>query len=150
VTTVWIIWWFDLHGKVGIGTGKIGGALQKIMHGLVANFWPVIRENTELIQQIDITYTTLEGFVKSDVISVHCPLNQKQNTCSKVFNLMKVIFINTARGTVVNTEDLIDAQSWTYQTVGLDVEKEKKSSCLATLLKNGGSFIHYTRSFLMC
>jgi D-lactate dehydrogenase len=36
---------FDLHGKSGIiGTGKIGGALQKIMHGLVAKFWPVIRK----------------------------------------------------------------------------------------------------------
>jgi D-lactate dehydrogenase len=40
-------------------------------------------ENKELIQQIDITYTTLEEVCEnSDIISVHCPLNLKQNTCS--------------------------------------------------------------------
>jgi lactate dehydrogenase-like 2-hydroxyacid dehydrogenase len=42
-------------------------------------------------------------------------------------------------------EDLIDAQNGHIGAVGLDVyEKEKTSSLVTTLLKNGGSFIHYT------
>jgi D-lactate dehydrogenase len=126
---------FDLHGKkVGIiGTGKIGGAFAKIMHGCGCKILACDpEENTELIQLIDITYTTLEEVCKnSDVISVHCPLNPETKYMfnKRSFNLMKkgVIFINTARGTVVNTEDLIDALKVGHiGAVGLDVyEKEK-------------------------
>jgi D-lactate dehydrogenase len=96
-----------------IGTGKIGAALQN--H---AWFWCKIlacdpEENPELIQQIDISYTTLEEVVPSDIISVHCPLNSETKYMfnKRSFSLMKKgsCFINTARGTVVNTEDLIDA-----------------------------------------
>jgi D-lactate dehydrogenase len=39
-------------------------------------------QNPELIQQIDISYTLEEVCATSDIISVHCPLNLKQNTCS--------------------------------------------------------------------
>jgi len=54
---------FDLHGKkIGIiGTGKIGSAFAKIMHGFGCSIIasdPV--ENEELKKQINITYTTLE------------------------------------------------------------------------------------------
>jgi D-lactate dehydrogenase len=108
------------------------------MHGLVANFFPVIRENTELIQQIDITYTTLEGFVKSDVISVHCPLIRNKIHVQQVFNLMKkVIFINTARGTVVNTEDLIVLKVMDISDSRFRRLKGKKIFLQTTLLKNG-------------
>jgi lactate dehydrogenase-like 2-hydroxyacid dehydrogenase len=35
--------------KVGIiGTGKIGGALQKIMHGFGCKFWPVIQRKIRI------------------------------------------------------------------------------------------------------
>jgi D-lactate dehydrogenase len=86
---------FDLHGKkVGIiGTGKIGGAFAKIMHGCGCKILACDpEENTELIQLIDITYTTLEEVCKnSDVISVHCPLNPETKYMfnKRSFNLMK-------------------------------------------------------------
>jgi D-lactate dehydrogenase len=62
--------------KVGIiGTGKIGGAFAKSCMVLAANFGCDPEENKELIQQIDITYTTFEEVCKTQMISVHCPLN---------------------------------------------------------------------------
>jgi D-lactate dehydrogenase len=127
---------FDLHGKkIGIiGTGKIGTAFAKIMHGFGCSILacdPI--ENEELKQQINISYTTLEELcINSDVISVHCPLNRETKYMfnKSVFSLMKkgVVFINTARGKVVNTEDLIDAlQNGNVHATGLDVyENEKK------------------------
>lgn len=127
---------FDLHGKkVGIiGTGKIGSAFAKIMNGFgcsIMAYDPV--ESEELKQQIDITYATLEEVCKiSDVISVHCPLNRESKYMfnKSTFPLMKkgVIFINTARGKIVNTEDLIVAlQDENIAAAGLDVyENEKK------------------------
>ncbi|TDE01423.1 2-hydroxyacid dehydrogenase [Flavobacterium hiemivividum] len=126
---------FDLHGKkVGIiGTGKIGAAFAKIMHGFgcqILAYDPQINE--ELSKQINISYSTLEELCKnSDVISVHCPLNSETKYMfhKSYFNMMKkgVIFINTARGSVVNTEDLIMAlKSGKIGAAGLDVyEKEK-------------------------
>ena len=126
---------FDLHGKtVGIiGTGKIGAAFAKIMHGFGCQILACDpQENEELIQQTNLSYTTLEDVCKnSDVISVHCPLNPgtKYIFNKSNFMLMKkgVIFINTARGTIVNTEDLIDAlKMGNIGAAGLDVyEKEK-------------------------
>jgi D-lactate dehydrogenase len=127
---------FDLYGKtVGIiGTGKIGAAFAKIMHGfgcqILAND---PQENAELIQQIEIKYTTVQEVCKnSDVISVHCPLNPETKYMfnKKSFSLMKkgVIFINTARGTVVNTEDLIDAlKMGNIGAAGLDVYEKERS-----------------------
>lgn len=127
---------FDLHGKtVGIiGTGKTGTAFAKIMYGfgckLIASD-PVA--NNELIQETSISYTSLEEVCKnSDIISVHCPLNSstKYMFNKSSFSLMKkgVFFINTARGSLVNTEDLIEMiENKTIAAAGLDVyEKERK------------------------
>jgi D-lactate dehydrogenase len=126
---------FDLYGKtIGIiGTGKIGSAFAKIMHGFGCTLLasdPI--ENKELIQETNIQYKTLEEVCKnSDVISVHCPLNSttKYMFNKSTFSLMKkgVFFINTARGSLVNTEDLIEMiEKKTIAAAGLDVyEKEK-------------------------
>jgi D-lactate dehydrogenase len=127
---------FDLHGKtVGIiGTGKIGSAFAKIMHGFGCNllaYDPV--ENKELMQKTNISYVTLEYLYKnSDVISVHCPLNNATkymfNTTS--FSLIKkgMTFINTARGSIVNTIDLIKAlDNGIIAAAGLDVYEHEKT-----------------------
>lgn len=125
---------FDLHGKkVGvIGVGKIGSAFAKIMHGFgceILGYDP--NENEDLKKQINITYASLEEVCKNaDVISVHCPLNKETTYMfhDSLFKIMKkgVYFINTARGAVVNTEDLIKhLDNNTIAGAGLDVyEKE--------------------------
>ncbi|MGO4816877.1 NAD(P)-dependent oxidoreductase [Flavobacterium sp. W22_SRS_FP1] len=143
---------FDLHGKkIGIiGTGKIGAAFAKIMHGFGCSILahdPV--ENEELKQLIDIDYTTLEDVcINSDAISVHCPLNKETKYMfhKSIFSLMKkeVIFINTARGKIVNTEDLIDAlQHGNISAAGLDsYENDKKIFFRNLIDKNVGDEIY--------
>lgn len=122
--------WFDLKGKtIGvIGTGRIGAAFARIMHGFGCKLLGYdLIQNEELMEQTDIIYTTLGRLCsKSDVISVHCPLNVSTNYLinKKLFKKMKkgVLFINTARGSIVNTIDLIEAQeNKTIAAAGLDV-----------------------------
>nr|WP_315177013.1 2-hydroxyacid dehydrogenase [uncultured Flavobacterium sp.] len=126
---------FDLHGKtIGIvGTGKIGAAFAKIMHGFGCKIIAFdIKENKELMDEIPITYVSLKDLcATADVISVHYLLNGTTNHLfnKSTFSLMKkgVIFINTARGGIVNTKDLLEAiENKTIGAAGLDVyEKEK-------------------------
>jgi D-lactate dehydrogenase len=126
---------FDLHGKtIGIiGTGEIGAAFARIMHGFGCSLLAFDKEeNKELMDEIPITYASLEEVSKnSDVISVHSQLDEttKHLFNKNTFSQMKkgMIFINTAQGSIVNTEDLIEAiENKTLSAVGLDVyEKEK-------------------------
>lgn len=127
---------FDLHGKtVGIiGTGKIGAAFAKIMHGFGCTLLGFdIEENKQLISETHIVYTSFDDICKkSDVISVHCPLNEatKYMFNESSFSKMKhgLVFINTARGGIVNTEDLIYAlNSGIVAAAGLDVYQYEKS-----------------------
>ncbi|MFV5685261.1 NAD(P)-dependent oxidoreductase [Flavobacterium sp. GB2R13] len=126
---------FDLHGKtIGIvGTGKIGTAFARIMHGFGCKILAFdIQENKELMKEIPISYVSIADLcVNSDVISVHYLLNETTNHLfnKTTFSQMKkgVIFINTARGSIVNSEDLLEAiENKTIAAAGLDVyEKEK-------------------------
>lgn len=125
----------DLHGKtVGIiGTGNIGSAFAGIMNGFGCHLLAFdIIENPELVKNFGLKYTTLEYLCEqADVISVHCPHNKKTNYlfCKKLFDLMKkdVFFINTSRGGIVNTKDLLNAlKNNTIGAAGLDVYEFEK------------------------
>lgn len=126
---------FDLHGKtIGIvGTGKIGATFARIMHGFGCTILAFdMQENKELMNEIPISYVSIEDLcANSDVISVHYLLNGTTNHLfnKTTFSQMKkeVIFINTARGGIVDTEDLLDAiENKMIGAAGLDVyEKEK-------------------------
>lgn len=107
---------FDVHGKtVGvIGAGKIGMAFSRIMLGFGAKvlaFDPQV--NQEGID-IGVKYASLEELLRSsDIVSLHCPLNKdtKHLISDTQFCWMKPgsIIINTSRGAVINTNDLIRA-----------------------------------------
>jgi D-lactate dehydrogenase len=127
---------FDLHGKtIGIvGTGKIGAAYARIMNGFGCKLiGHDIVHDRELIAQTGIMYTTLEDLCKnSDVVSLHCPLTSDTNQLFNrdVFSKMKkgIILVNTARGGIVNTIDLIEAiENGTIAAAGLDVYENEKS-----------------------
>lgn len=125
---------FDVHGKtVGIvGTGKIGMAFAKIMKGfgaIVLATDPV--ENPEANSQ-GVQYVSIEELIRrSDIISIHCPLNEStKNLFTKIqFERMKkgCVMINTSRGGILNTEDLLDAlEKGIIGSACLDVyDKEK-------------------------
>ena len=104
---------FDLHGKtVGIiGTGKIGQVFAKICDGFGMNILAYDKfpnPNTGL-HYVDLP----ELFANSDIISLHCPLTDDTHHLIDRYSIahMKegVTIINTSRGALINTEDLIDA-----------------------------------------
>jgi D-lactate dehydrogenase len=126
---------FDLHGKtVGIvGTGKIGSVFAKIMFGFGSKLLAYdIEVNEALIKETQIEYVSFENVCKqSDVISINCPLNAdtKYMFNKSTFSMMKkgVVFLNTARGGIVNTKDLMEAlDNGIVSYAGLDVYEHEK------------------------
>ncbi len=103
---------FDLHSKtVGvIGTGNIGSVFIDICKGFGMKViaYDVNRTMT------DVEYVDLDTlFRKSDIISLHCPLNHSTYYMidKKSISKMKknVFIVNTSRGALINSEDLLEA-----------------------------------------
>jgi D-lactate dehydrogenase len=126
---------FDLHGKtVGIvGTGKIGSAFANIMHGFGCTLMAYdIDKNNDLIRDTKIVYTSFEQVCQlADIISVHCPLNEATRYLFNKDSFLRmkngVVFINTSRGGIVNTQDLLDAlDSGIVGSAALDVYEYEK------------------------
>jgi D-lactate dehydrogenase len=135
----------DLYQKtVGIiGLGKIGSAFAKIMNGFgcrLLGYDPI--ENKQLTKQIPLSYTPLkELYQQSDIISIHCPLNDETRYLfnEKVFSLMKKgsFLINTARGSILNTIDMLAAlDNGTLAGAGLDVYENEKNIFFRNHLNN--------------
>ena len=103
---------FDLHGKtVGIvGTGKIGRVFADICKGFGMN---ILAYDKFPVKDSGLNYVELpELFEKSDIISLHCPLTEETRhiiDAASIARMKKgVTIINTSRGALVNTEDLIN------------------------------------------
>ncbi len=103
---------FDLYGKtVGIiGTGKIGRVFADICKGFGMK---ILAYDKYPNSSLDIEYTTLdELFKQSDIISLHCPLNDESYHLINhdSISLMKkgVILVNTSRGALVDSEALLE------------------------------------------
>lgn len=102
---------FDLKDKtIGIiGTGKIGQIFINICKGFGMN---VIAY--DLYRKEGITYVPLNELLSSsDIISLHCPLTSEThhiiNSDSIKLMKRKPIIINTSRGGLINTQDLLNA-----------------------------------------
>ncbi len=121
---------FTINGKtVGvIGAGNIGRTTAQILRGFGANvliYDTIIDE--AFANRIGASYCPLETLLKeSDIISLHCPLTPQtshminRSTLSQMKN--GAILINTSRGGLIQTQDLIEALK-THQVAyaGLDV-----------------------------
>lgn len=125
----------NFHGKTAgiIGTGKIGAAMARICHGFGMKIIaydvfenPSIKEFT--------TYVTLDELLaKSDLISLHCPLMDSTYHMINRESIKKmkdgVILVNTSRGGLVKTDDLIEGiRARKFFAVGLDVYEEEKKN----------------------
>ncbi len=125
---------FDVHGKtVGvIGTGKIGMAFARIMLGFGAQLVAADPQQNREAHALGVKYVTLDELLKtSDIISIHCPLNEHTRHLldKKAFGLMKrhAIVVNTSRGAVISTDDLILAlEEGTIGGACLDVYEFEK------------------------
>lgn len=121
----------DLYEKtVGvIGTGKIGQAMIRILNGFQAH---VLCYDPYPAEGLEAEYVSLEKLFKSaDIISLHCPLtSDTRHLINKdTIAIMKkgVYLVNTSRGSLINTEDLIDAMlEGKFGGVGLDVYEEEE------------------------
>jgi D-lactate dehydrogenase len=126
---------YDLYGKkVGvIGTGKIGAAMIKILHGLGCVILAHdISPNQLLEQSYDVNYVELDTLCSTaDIITIHVPLNKATHHLinKSRFQKMKkgVVLINTARGGIIDTEALLAAlESGQVGAAGLDVYEHEK------------------------
>ena len=121
---------FDLYGKtVGIiGTGKIGRVFADICMGFGMNILAYDKFPNEAS---GLHYTSLdEIFEKSDVISLHCPLTDETKHLINAGSIAKmkkgVTIINTSRGALIDTEDLIEGiKSKRIGAACLDVYEEE-------------------------
>lgn len=126
---------FDLNQKtVGIiGTGKIGEVMCKIMHGFGCKLIGFdIEESNSLKTKYNLEYTSLKDLChQADIISLHVPLNTETHELinEDVIDEMKdgVILINTARGSVIDTEAVIAGlKSGKIGALGMDVYENEK------------------------
>jgi len=127
---------FDLYEKtVGvIGTGQIGSVFAKIMRGFGCHVLAYDQtQNQELKESADTKYVSLDELYKnSDIISLHVPLNPSTHHLLnlKAFQKMKsnAMIINTGRGSLIDTKDLIEAlKNGEIGYAGLDVYEEEEN-----------------------
>ena len=127
---------FDMYKKIAgvIGTGKIGKALIKILRGFemeVLAFDPYPDE--AFAKDNNIRYVNLTELLSaSNVISLNCPLTKETEYLvnNKSIEMMKtgVMVINTGRGKLIKTPDLINGlKSGKIGAAGLDVYEEESN-----------------------
>ena len=126
---------FDMYGKtVGIiGMGRIAKELIKILHGFGMNVMAYdLYPDHEFAKQYDVKVVGLdELYTHSDIISLHCPLTPDTKFLINKDSIAKmkkgVMIINTGRGKLIHTEDLIEGlRSKQVGSAGLDVYEEER------------------------
>ena len=113
-----------------VGTGKIGAAMARICRGFGMKVIAYdVYENPALKDFVE--YVTLDELLsRSDLISLHCPLLDSTYHMIDIAAIKKmkdgVIFVNTSRGALVKTDDLIEGiRLGKFLGVGLDVYEEE-------------------------
>lgn len=121
----------NFYGKTAgiIGTGKIGQAMARICKGFGMK---VIAYDLFPNKSLDfLEYVSLDELLaQSDLISLHCPLSPETQHIINAESIAKmkdgVILVNTSRGGLINTQDLIAGiRDHKFFAVGLDVYEEE-------------------------
>lgn len=126
---------FNVHDKtVGvIGTGKIGSAFCQVMLGLGCRVVAYDLQKQSELEDKGVTYMSLDQLYEtSDIISLHCPLvpATKHIINKESIEKMKdhVMIINTSRGALVNTEDVITSlKEKKVGYLGIDVYEQEEN-----------------------
>jgi D-lactate dehydrogenase len=125
---------FDLYGKtVGVvGTGNIGRVFGQIMIGFGCKVIAYDVHKNEGAEDAGIEYCDLTTlFQEADIISLHCPLTPStyQLINKHTLEMMKkgVMLINTSRGKLINTVDVIESLKERHLGyLGIDVYAEEE------------------------
>lgn len=125
---------FDMYGKtVGIiGTGKIAKVLIGILKGFGMNILAYdVYPDYAFAEANGVKYVSLdELYAGSDIISLHCPLTPETEYIINQSSIAKmkrgVMIVNTGRGLLINSEDLIEGlKSGQVGFAALDVYEEE-------------------------
>jgi len=120
-----IVDFYELNGKKWgiIGLGEIGKKVASIAKAFgceVVYYSTSGKNNNSKYQKV-----SLEEVLKSDIISIHAPLNEKTNNLLNKNNLHLIkkdaILINMGRGGIVNEKDLADIIDKNGFFAGFDV-----------------------------
>ncbi|HPO26558.1 MAG TPA: D-glycerate dehydrogenase, partial [Petrotogaceae bacterium] len=135
---------YDIWGStIGIiGFGRIGQAMARraLGFGMKVLYYSRTRKQ-QAEKEMNVTYCSLEQiYQQSDFISLHTDLNPSTKGLigKEAFQAMKpsCILINTARGQVINTADLIDAlKTKKIAGAGLDVTDPEPINMDSELLR---------------
>lgn len=124
---------FNLHNRkvAVIGTGNIGKAFCHILKGFGCKISAYDIYPDEALAQMGVTYGTLEETLAgADIISLHCPLmdSTRHLINAQTLKLFKpgAMLINTSRGGLINTVDVIEAlKDCHLGYLGLDVYEQE-------------------------
>ncbi len=115
-----------------VGTGRIGAAMARICQGFGMH---VIAYDMYPNKSLDfVEYVSLEELLRrSDLISLHCPLTPETHHMINIDTIgqMKdgVILVNTSRGGLIKTENLVRGiRENKFFAVGLDVYEEENGT----------------------
>lgn len=126
---------FNFYQKTAgiIGTGKIGAAMCRICRGFGMKVIAYDVYQNESLKEF-VEYVSLERLLSdSDVISLHCPLMDSTYHIINIDTIRQmkdgVILVNTSRGALVKTDDLIEGiRMHKFAGVGLDVYEEETNN----------------------
>lgn len=124
---------FNIHEKtVGvIGTGNIGKAFCRIMLGMGCSVKAFDVIANKDLEAIGVTYHPLAEVLATDIISIHCPLNDQTRHLvnDETIAMMKkgVMLINTSRGGLIDTKAAIKGlKSGQIGYLGIDVYEQEE------------------------
>jgi D-lactate dehydrogenase len=125
---------FDMYGKTAgiVGMGRIAKELIKILRGFGMNILAYdLYPDEAFAKEHQVKMVTLDELYEgSDIISLHCPLTEETKFIINNDSITKmkygVMIINTGRGKLIKTEDLINGlRSHQVGSAALDVYEEE-------------------------
>ena len=124
---------FDLHKRtVGIvGTGKIGQIVAQILKGFGCRLLAYDVNRNQACEELGVTYVDLPKlFSESDLITLHCPLTPQTHHLVNADAIAQMkqgmMLINTSRGALINTKDVIAGlKSQKIGSLALDVYEQE-------------------------
>jgi len=133
--------WFEINGKTWgiIGLGEIGRGVAKLAKSFGAEV--VYYSTSGKNQNREYKRVTLEELLKkSDIISIHAPLNKDTKNLLNKNNLELIkdgaILVNVGRGGIINEKDLAEILNKKEIFVGLDVFENEPINSDNPLLKS--------------
>lgn len=121
----------DFYSKTAgiVGTGKIGAAMCRDCHGIGMKVLAYDKIKNPDLQFVE--YVSMDRLLsQSHLISLHCPLSEETYHMINIDSIEKmqdgVILVNTSRGALISTADLIKGiRRHKFSGVGLDVYEEE-------------------------